>query len=228
LGRGVVSDVGQDDRVNGGWWDWHAVKAAAGILWRAGVCVVGARAFKAMTAERVIDGGAFCDAWAGRMSKTSSGCCGGAGPFLGFAHGRMACVLGHILPREGKCGVTAGQAAGRIGAGSRWGADGTLIAAMPSGSAATGRHCPPRGCGCSPFEPAVAATGNAPKSVRVCYGIEMFVPAPNGVYGSMCSSCKGERSSPAVDMKAHRDRDTLGGKRLWQSEARVGVGTGRV
>ena len=219
------SDVGQDEpRSNGGWWDWHPSKTALEYLWRAGaLCVVGRDGFQKRydLTERVIDA-ALCDpSQAPDEAQTIDWCCNGALDRLGFATpGELAAFWAHISPAEAKAWVQREQAAGRVEQMQIAGADGTVhrsfarpgLASDPAiDMAPTARLRV-----LSPFDPALRDRKRAERLFGFRYRIEMFVPAPKRVYGYyVFPILQGDSIIARVDMKAHRDRDTLVVRALW-------------
>ena len=219
------SDVGQDEpRSNGGWWDWHPSKTALEYLWRAGaLCVVGRDGFQKRydLTERVIDA-ALCDpSQAPDEAQTIDWCCNGALDRLGFATpGELAAFWAHISPAEAKAWVQHEQAAGRVEQVQIAGADGTIhrsfarpgLASDPAiDMAPTARLRV-----LSPFDPALRDRKRAERLFGFRYRIEMFVPAPKRVYGYyVFPILQGDSIIARVDMKAHRDRDTLVVRALW-------------
>ncbi|WP_289081511.1 crosslink repair DNA glycosylase YcaQ family protein [uncultured Sulfitobacter sp.] len=219
------SDVGQDEpRSNGGWWDWHPSKTALEYLWRAGaLCVVGRDGFQKRydLTERVIDA-ALCDpSQAPDEAQTIDWCCNGALDRLGFATpGELAAFWAHISPAEAKAWVQREQAAGRVEQVQIAGADGTVhrsfarpgLASDPAiDMAPTARLRV-----LSPFDPALRDRKRAERLFGFRYRIEMFVPAPKRVYGYyVFPILQGDSIVARVDMKAHRDRDTLVVRALW-------------
>jgi len=219
------SDVGQDEpRSNGGWWDWHPSKTALEYLWRAGaLCVVGRDGFQKRydLTERVIDA-ALCDpSQAPDEAQTIDWCCNGALNRLGFATpGELAAFWAHISPAEAKAWVQREQAVGRVEQVQIAGADGTVhrsfarpgLASDPAiDMAPTARLRV-----LSPFDPALRDRKRAERLFGFRYRIEMFVPAPKRVYGYyVFPILQGDSIIARVDMKVHRDRDTLVVRALW-------------
>ena len=219
------SDVGQDEpRSNGGWWDWHPSKTALEYLWRAGaLCVVGRDGFQKRydLTERVIDA-ALCDpSQAPDEAQTIDWCCNGALDRLGFATpGELAAFWAHISPAEAKAWVQREQAAGRVEQVQIAGADGTIHRsfARPGLASDPARDMAPtaRLRVLSPFDPALRDRKRAERQFGFRYRIEMFVPAPKRVYGYyVFPILQGDSIIARVDMKAHRDRDTLVVRALW-------------
>jgi uncharacterized protein YcaQ len=219
------SDVGQDEpRSNGGWWDWHPSKTALEYLWRAGaLCVVGRDGFQKRydLTERVIDA-ALCDpSQAPDEAQTIDWCCNGALDRLGFATpGELAAFWAHISPAEAKAWVQREQAAGRVEQVQIAGADGTVHRsfARPGLASDPARDMAPtaRLRVLSPFDPALRDRKRAERLFGFRYRIEMFVPAPKRVYGYyVFPILQGDSIIARVDMKAHRDRDTLVVRALW-------------
>ena len=219
------SDVGQDEpRSNGGWWDWHPSKTALEYLWRAGaLCVVGRDGFQKRydLTERVIDA-ALCDpSQAPDAAQTIDWCCNGALDRLGFATpGELAAFWAHISPAEAKAWVQREQAAGRVEQVQIAGADGTVHRsfARPGLASDPARDMAPtaRLRVLSPFDPALRDRKRAERLFGFRYRIEMFVPAPKRVYGYyVFPILQGDSIIARVDMKAHRDRDTLVVRALW-------------
>ena len=219
------SDVGQDEpRSNGGWWDWHPSKTALEYLWRAGaLCVVGRDGFQKRydLTERVIDA-ALCDpSQAPDEAQTIDWCCNGALDRLGFATpGELAAFWAHISPAEAKAWVQREQAAGRVEQVQIAGADGTVHRsfARPGLASDPARDMAPtaRLRVLSPFDPALRDRKRAERLFGFRYRIEMFVPASKRVYGYyVFPILQGDSIIARVDMKAHRDRDTLVVRALW-------------
>ncbi|WP_323803358.1 winged helix-turn-helix domain-containing protein [Sulfitobacter litoralis] len=219
------SDVGQDEpRSNGGWWDWHPSKTALEYLWRAGaLCVVGRDGFQKRydLTERVIDAGLCDPSQAPDETQTINWCCSGALDRLGFATpGELAAFWAHITPAEAKAWVQREQAAGRIEQVQIAGADGTphRSYARPGLASDPAIDMAPtaRLRVLSPFDPALRDRKRAERLFGFRYRIEMFVPAPKRVYGYyVFPILQGDSIIARVDMKAHRDRDTLVVRALW-------------
>ena len=219
------SDVGQDEpRSNGGWWDWHPSKTALEYLWRAGaLCVVGRDGFQKRydLTERVIDAGLCDPSQAPDEAQTIDWCCSGALDRLGFATpGELAAFWAHITPAEAKAWVQREQAAGRIEQVQIAGADGTphRSYARPGLASDPAIDMAPtaRLRVLSPFDPALRDRKRAERLFGFRYRIEMFVPAPKRVYGYyVFPILQGDSIIARVDMKAHRDRDTLVVRALW-------------
>ena len=171
--------------------------------------------------ERVIDA-ALCDpSQAPDEAQTIDWCCNGALDRLGFATpGELAAFWAHISPAEAKAWVQREQAAGRVEQVQIAGADGTVHRsfARPGLASDPARDMAPtaRLRVLSPFDPALRDRKRAERLFGFRYRIEMFVPAPKRVYGYyVFPILQGDSIIARVDMKAHRDRDTLVVRALW-------------
>lgn len=231
------SDVGKDEkRGSGGWWDWHPSKTALEYLWRSGaLAVVGRDGFqkKYDLTERVIDEGLSDPARAPDKAQTVDWCCAQALARLGFGtHTELAAFWAHITPAEAKAWCLAQKSAGQLIEVNVTGADGSVKPAyarpdLPEDPALDSRAST-RLRVLSPFDPMLRDRKRAERLFSFHYRVEMFVPAPQRIYGYyVFPILQGDSIVGRVDMKAFRDRDTLHVRALWPEDG-VRWGAGRV
>ncbi|WP_299685187.1 crosslink repair DNA glycosylase YcaQ family protein [uncultured Tateyamaria sp.] len=234
--RGPVcsADVGEGEaRGSGGWWDWHPSKTALEYLWRSGALAVvkreGFRKYYDLT-ERALDRVQIGNA--PDIEETIDWCCREALARLGFATpGELARFWDHISPAEAKDWCTRAGANGRIIEAQVTGVDGTIRAvyAQPDLMDDLALECTP--CSrlrvLSPFDPALRDRTRAQRLFGFDYRIEIFVPEAKRTYGYyVFPLLEGDRLVGRIDMKAHRDADTLRVRALWP-ERKVRWGKGR-
>jgi len=231
------SDVGKDEkRGSGGWWDWHPSKTALEYLWRSGtLAVVGREGFqkKYDLTERVLDETLWDPNSAPDTAQTIDWCCAQALARLGFAtHGELAAFWAHISPAEAKTWCLSERAAGRLMEIDVQSADGSnkTTYARPDvlGDAALVQKPTNRLRVLSPFDPMLRDRKRAERLFGFHYRVEMFVPAPQRIYGYyVFPILQGDKIIGRVDMKAFRDRDTLHVRALWPEDG-VRWGAARV
>ena len=218
-----TSDVGRDEaRGSGGWWDWHPSKTALEYLWRSGALTVvrreGFRKIYDLT-ERVIDEGLA--AQVPDAARTIDWCCAQALDRLGFAtHGELAAFWAHVTPAEARAWCAAECAAGRLEEVGILGADGSERIAWARPGLDLDALSDPAPAGrmrvLSPFDPALRDRKRALRLFGCDYRVEVLVPEAQRRYGYyVFPLLQGTRIVGRVDMKAHRDRDTLVVRALW-------------
>ncbi|MEM8576607.1 MAG: crosslink repair DNA glycosylase YcaQ family protein [Pseudomonadota bacterium] len=228
------ADLGTDEpRSAGGWWEWHPSKTALEYLWRSGaLTVIGRDGFQKRydLTERVID--ESLTAQQPDEAATVDWCCRQALARLGFAtHGELAAFWDHIRPAEAQAWCAAALARGEIMPITVIGADGTPRAAyadpdLPA-DPVLDQPPTPRLRVLSPFDPALRDRKRAQRLFGFDYRIEIFVPEAKRRYGYyVFPILEGDRVVARVDMKAHRDQDTLRVRALWP-EPGVRWGKGR-
>lgn len=228
------SDVGGDEKKSsGGWWDWHPSKTALEYLWRSGaLTVVGRDGFRKRydLTERVIAQARRNDV--PDEAATIDWCMRGALDRLGFAtSGEMAAFWAHVTTTEARDWCRAALARGEIieidvdsaeGRPRKCFADPDLLNRPTPDLFGTGRLRV-----VSPFDPALRDRKRAKRLFGFDYTIEIFVPEAKRQYGYyVFPILQGDRIVGRVDMKAHRNRDTLIVRALWP-EAGVRWGKGR-
>ncbi|WP_269582699.1 winged helix-turn-helix domain-containing protein [Roseibium sp. Sym1] len=215
--------VGEDEqRSNGGWWNWHPSKAALEFLWRTGEVSVCARDnFQKVydLTERVIpdrhlhmphDTGETLD-WAARSALDR----------LGFAtSGEIAAFWDLITPAEAKAWCQTALAEGTLIEILVDNIDGTArkAFAFPEtlDTLATLPEPPSRVRILSPFDPALRDRKRAERLFGFSYRIEIFVPEAKRQYGYyVFPVMEGSRLIGRVDMKALRGEDRLHVRAFW-------------
>lgn len=215
--------VGEDEqRSNGGWWNWHPSKAALEYLWRTGeVSVSGRENFQKVydLTERVIPqhhlGQAFDPEetvdWAARSALDR----------LGFAtSGEIAAFWDLITPAEAKDWCHRALAAGTLVEVLIDGADGNPRKAFAApGTLAlveTLAEPPSRVRILSPFDPALRDRKRAERLFGFSYRIEIFVPEAKRQYGYyVFPVLEGDRLIGRIDMKALRSENRLHVRAFW-------------
>jgi len=227
--------VGEDEqRSNGGWWNWHPSKAALEYLWRTGEVSVCAREnfqkvydltdrvipeehlVKACELEETVD-------WAARSALDR----------LGFAtSGEIAAFWDLITPAEAREWCQAALA------------EGTIIEILVENADGTGRKSfaypetlnmldtlatpPSRVRVLSPFDPALRDRKRAERLFDFAYRIEIFVPEAKRRYGYyVFPVLEGDRLIGRIDMKALRGENRLHVRAFWP-EAGVKASKGRL
>ncbi len=227
--------VGEDEqRSNGGWWEWHPSKAALEYLWRTGELSVCARnGFQKVydLTERVIpqehlnasfDPEETVD-WAARSALER----------LGFAtSGEIAAFWDLITPQEAKDWCQKALNEGRLieieiecanGSARKVFADPSLtdtLADIP--------EPPSRVRILSPFDPALRDRKRAERLFGFHYRIEIFVPEPKRKYGYyVFPVLERDRLIGRIDMKSFRDEDCLRVRAFWPEKG-VRMSKGRL
>jgi len=218
--------VGEDEqRSNGGWWNWHPSKAALEFLWRTGeVSVSGRDNFQKVydLTERVIPeqhlGQAHDPAetvdWAARSALDR----------LGFAtSGELAAFWDLITVAEAKEWCLAALE------------DGTIIEILVDNDDGSTRKVfaypetldtldtlplpPSRVRILSPFDPALRDRKRAERLFGFSYRIEIFVPEARRQYGYyVFPVMEGDRLIGRIDMKALRSEDRLHVRAFWPEQ----------
>jgi len=226
-GSTMSRDVGAGEKKsNGGWWDWHPSKTALEYLWRTGeLAICHRRGFQKAydLTRRVIpvhhraylpDEAAFID-WA----------CTSALDRLGFAtSGEIAAFWGSITPGEAAIwckrhlGKTLIEVDIECAAGAQDGAKPRRVFARPDLPAQASEATPPtdRIRILSPFDPVLRDRKRTERLFGFRYRIEVFVPAPKREYGYyVFPVLEGGRLIGRIDMKCHRDAESLTVSGLW-------------
>jgi hypothetical protein len=217
-----------------GWWDWHPSKTALEYLWRSGELAVTRRAgFRKHydLTERVIPP----EALNARVSyaETVDWACSAALDRLGFAtSGELAAFWALIRPDEAKVWVARALQTGRLAEADVTGHDGTLRRVVIWPEVLVGLHAPPditnRLRILSPFDPALRDRKRAERLFGFHYRIEIFVPAPQRLYGYyVFPVMEGAAMVGRIDMIADRAGDVLRVTAFWP-EAGVRMGNGRI
>lgn len=205
-----------------GWWDWHPSKTALEFLWRAGDLSVtrrvGFRKVYDLT-ERVIppehlnarmEDAAIVD-WA----------CDAALDRLGMAtSGELAAFWALATPAEAKDWVARAVARGALREVAFTCADGAprRVVMRPDTLARLSDLPQPsqRMRLLSPFDPALRDRKRAERLFGFSYRIEIFVPAPQRVYGYyVFPLLQGDRIVGRVDLQADRGAGLLRIRALW-------------
>lgn len=232
----MSSEVGTDEeRSNGGWWDWHPSKTALEYLWRTGALSVCRREgfFKVYDlTERVIPA-AQCSIEPG-VAETVDWACNAALDRLGFAtSGEIAAFWETVTPAEAKTWCTTALKRGDL-----------MEIDVESADGSRPRRCfarpdvfervdaAPRPPGririLSPFDPALRDRKRAERLFDFNYRIEVFVPAHKRIYGYyVFPVLEGDRLIGRIDMKCDRDAGVLRVKAYWP-EAKAALGHGRL
>lgn len=229
-------EVGEDEeRSNGGWWEWHPSKAALEYLWRCGeLSVCRRQGFQKVydLTERVIP-----DPHRTHLpdhEETIEWAAASALERLGFAtSGEIAAFWDLITPAEAKDWCQRAQASGRvveadiecIGSSSlrRVFLFPETLETLDSLSEPTSRLRI-----LSPFDPALRDRKRAERLFGFHYRIEIFVPEPKRRYGYyVFPVMEGDRLVGRIDMKAVRAEDRLHVRAFWP-EAGVRTSKGRL
>ncbi|MEP4197105.1 MAG: crosslink repair DNA glycosylase YcaQ family protein [Aliishimia sp.] len=218
-----TSDVGKDEKKgSGGWWDWNPSKTALEYLWRTGaLTVVGRDNFRKRydLTERVIENARRNDVPS--EEETVDWCCNQALDRLGFAtSGDLAAFWRHASAKETRDWCANALARGDIIQITTENVDGTLRKSFARPDILQDRaleiEAPNRLRVMSPFDPALRDRKRANRLFGFDYTIEIFVPEARRQYGYyVFPIMQGDRLVGRVDMKAHRDRDTLNVRAVW-------------
>ena len=231
-GPTMARDLAPDAaREAGGWWQWHAGKAALEFLWRTGRLAVARRAgFQKVydLAERVIpaavrgvepDHQALVD-WACRAALDR----------LGFATpGELARFFGLATLDEATrwCREQLGHAALAVQVGAVNGATPRQLIARPDIADLLEALPSPSGHirVLSPFDPLLRDRARLERLFGFDYRIEVFVPARRRTYGYyVFPLLEGDRLVGRIDMRADRQRRSLAVDALWMEPgARLGT-----
>ena len=233
-GACTSGDVGTEEvKGSGGWWDWHPSKTALEYLWRSGaLTVVRREAFRKVydLTERVIPP-EYLNARP-QPSETIDWACAAALDRLGFAtSGEIAAFWALATPQEAHDWCTRALAEGRIEEVFIEGADGALRRSFARpGLSDAALAIPEPGNRVrllSPFDPALRDRNRAERLFGFRYRIEIFVPAPQRVYGYyVFPLLEGSRLIGRIDMKADRAAGVLTVTALWPENG-VSMGKGR-
>lgn len=216
------SEVGEDEeKISGGWWDWHPSKTALEYLWRSGaLTVVGRDGFQKRydLTERVID----ASLWERPdTAATIDWCCNAALDRLGFAtSGELAAFWATVTPAEAKAWCARQLGEGAIEPVDITCSDGKLrrVFARPGVTerAASAPDPSKRIRVLSPFDPALRDRKRAERLFGFHYRIEVFVPEAKRRYGYyVFPLLQGDRLIGRIDMKTERASDRLHVKALW-------------
>ncbi len=225
------ADVGEDEeRSNGGWWEWHPSKTALEYLWRTGALSVARReGFRKIydLTERV-----FPDqhrAPQPDVAETVDWACRAALDRLGFAtSGELAAFWDLVAPAEAKAWCADALARGELAEVDVVMADGRLRRhfAWPGTLGAEAPEPSQRVRILSPFDPALRDRKRAERLFGFHYRIEVFVPEPKRRYGYyVFPVLEGDRMIGRIDMKADRSAGVLNVRAFWpEAGARMGAG----
>ncbi len=225
------ADVGEDEeRSNGGWWEWHPSKTALEYLWRTGALSVARReGFRKIydLTERV-----FPDqhrAPQPDVAETVDWACRAALDRLGFAtSGELAAFWDLVAPAEAKAWCADALARGEIAEVDVVMADGRLRRhfAWPGTLGAEAPEPSQRVRILSPFDPLLRDRKRAERLFGFHYRIEVFVPEPKRRYGYyVFPVLEGDRMIGRIDMKADRSAGVLNVRAFWpEAGARMGAG----
>lgn len=234
-GPASSGDVGSDEpRTKGGWWDWHPSKTALEYLWRTGALSVTRRdGFKKVydLTENVIP--QKLRQTEPSLAETVDFACSAALDRLGFATPReLAAFFELITPQEADTWCAAELARGALVRVELEGADGRPRPSLmrPQTLESLADLTPPPG-GIrilSPFDPALRDRKRALAIFDFDYRIEIYVPEAQRRYGYyVFPVLEGERMVGRIDMKAHRDADSLRVTAFWP-EPGLRMGAGRL
>ncbi|TYC63420.1 winged helix-turn-helix domain-containing protein [Rhodobacterales bacterium] len=224
----------EEERSNGGWWEWHPSKTALEFLWRTGqLAVRGRNSFQKVydLTERVIPK-PYLDIryevretvdWAARSALDR----------LGFAtSGEIAAFWALITPQESKDWCLAAVKRGEIMEIEMECADGAwrkvfaypqTLEEVPSLSEPA-----PRVRILSPFDPALRDRKRTERLFGFHYRIEIFVPEPKRRFGYyVFPVMEKDRLIGRIDMKALRADDRLHVRAFWP-EPGVRISKGRL
>lgn len=225
------ADVGEDEeRSNGGWWEWHPSKTALEYLWRTGALSVARReGFRKIydLTERV-----FPDqhrAPQPDVAETVDWACRAALDRLGFAtSGELAAFWDLVAPAEAKAWCADALARGEIAEVDVVMADGRLRRhfAWPGTLGAEAPEPSQRVRILSPFDPLLRDRKRAERLFGFHYRIEVFVPEPKRRYGYyVFPVLEGDQMIGRIDMKADRSAGVLNVRAFWpEAGARMGAG----
>ncbi len=225
------ADVGEDEeRSNGGWWEWHPSKTALEYLWRTGALSVARReGFRKIydLTERV-----FPDqhrAPQPDVAETVDWACRAALDRLGFAtSGELAAFWDLVAPAEARAWCADALARGDIAEVDVVMADGRLRRhfAWPGTLGAEAPEPSQRVRILSPFDPLLRDRKRAERLFGFHYRIEVFVPEPKRRYGYyVFPVLEGDQMIGRIDMKADRSAGVLNVRAFWpEAGARMGAG----
>ncbi len=225
------ADVGEDEeRSNGGWWEWHPSKTALEYLWRTGALSVARReGFRKIydLTERV-----FPDqhrAPQPEVAETVDWACRAALDRLGFAtSGELAAFWDLVAPAEAKAWCAEALARGDIAEVDVEMAGGRLRRhfVWPETVEAGAPEPSQRVRILSPFDPLLRDRKRAERLFGFHYRIEVFVPEPKRRYGYyVFPVLEGDRMIGRIDMKADRSAGVLNVRAFWpEAGARMGAG----
>jgi len=218
--------VGEDEqRSNGGWWNWHPSKAALEYLWRTGeVSVSGRENFQKIydLTDRVIPAQHLGQAY--DPDETIDWAARSALDRLGFAtSGEIAAFWDLITPVESKNWCQEAQARGDIIELLVESADGTTRKVFASPQTLETLDAlpqpPSRVRILSPFDPALRDRKRAERLFGFVYRIEIFVPEAKRQYGYyVFPVMEGDRLIGRIDMKALRSEDRLHVRAYWPEQ----------
>ncbi|MHA7773343.1 winged helix-turn-helix domain-containing protein [Roseibium sp. M-1] len=215
--------VGEDEeRSNGGWWEWHPSKAALEFLWRTGELSVCSRdGFQKVydLSERVIPAEHFTASH--DLEETHDWAARSALDRLGFAtSGEIAAFWDLITPQEAKDWCQTALANGTIIEIEVECDDGKprKTFAYPATLDTLDDHPDPpsRVRILSPFDPALRDRKRAERLFGFSYRIEIFVPEPKRRYGYyVFPVMEGDRLVGRIDMKSLRAENRLHVRAYW-------------
>lgn len=233
-GPAMSREMGADEQKNnGGWWDWHPSKTALEYLWRTGaLAVCGRDGFQKVydLSERVIDE----DHRLQRPSdeETIEWACNSALDRLGFAtSGELASFWDGVSAAEAKewCAKKLGDTLVEVAFETAGGKMHKAFARPDILDHAEAAAEPPQRIRVlSPFDPAIRDRKRTERLFGFHYRIEVFVPAEKRKYGYyVFPLLEGDRLIGRIDMKCRRDAGVLEVSALWP-ERRVRLGRGRL
>lgn len=218
-----TSDLGKNEKKgSGGWWDWNPSKTALEYLWRSGaLTVVGRDNFRKRydLTERVIENTRHNDVPS--EAQTVDWCCNAALDRLGFAtSGELAAFWRHATTAETRAWCAQAKASGEIIEIDLQNADGSrrkTFARPELIEGPTPKISPTKRLRVlSPFDPMLRDRKRTKRLFNFDYTIEIFVPEAKRQYGYyVFPILQGDQIVGRVDMKAHRDRDTLHVRAVW-------------
>ena len=233
-GPAMSREMGEDEeKTNGGWWDWHPSKTALEYLWRTGQLAVCRReGFQKVydLAERVI--GEEHRRHTPNEAETINWACASALDRLGFAtSGEIAAFWDVIKPAEAKswCAERLGKDLVTVALETADGRSHKVFARPDLAEQVQAAGDAPRRIRVlSPFDPMIRDRKRAERLFGFNYRIEVFVPAHKRKYGYyVFPLLEGDRLIGRIDMKCRRDAGVLDVAALWP-EPKVRLGRGRI
>ncbi len=222
-GSTMSRDVGVDEKKsNGGWWDWHPSKTALEYLWRTGdLAVCHREGFQKVydLTSRVIP--AHHHTYLPDEDALIEWACASAIDRLGFAtSGEIAAFWDSVTPKEAAawCKRHLGDALIEVEIENADGSNPRRAFARPDLPDRAREATPPPGRIriLSPFDPALRDRKRTERLFGFRYRIEVFVPASKRQYGYyVFPILEGDRLIGRIDMKCHRDGESLMVAGLW-------------
>ena len=233
-GPAMSRQLGEDEqKSNGGWWDWHPSKTALEFLWRTGELAVCRRdGFQKVydLSERVI--GEDQRGHRPGEAETIDWACSGALDRLGFAtSGEIAAFWDKVSAAEAKhwCAERLGDGLVEVELETASGKGHKVLARPDIAEQARAAAEPPQRIRVlSPFDPAIRDRKRTERLFGFHYRIEVFVPAARRQYGYyVFPLLEGDRLIGRIDMKCSRDDGVLNVAAFWP-EPKVRLGRGRM